>query len=84
MSVSVSVTDDDTAGLSIISETRLTVTEDGSDTDFFEVKLNSAPPARRNRFGINNCYASRIPLLLTVQPITLNATDFGVHEYYLE
>ena len=44
-SVSVSVTDDDTAGLSIISETRLTVTEDGSDTDFFEVKLNSAPPA---------------------------------------
>ena len=42
--LSVSVTDDDTAGLSIIPETRLTVTEDGSDTDFFEVKLNSAPP----------------------------------------
>ena len=43
--LSVSVTDDDTTGLSIISETRLTVAEDGSDTNFFKVKLNSAPLA---------------------------------------
>ena len=37
------MTDDDTAGLTITPETRLTVYEDGTP-DYFEVKLNSAPP----------------------------------------